>query len=431
MRERLTVPPSTLMKKNARFLLLSVAFVLSAHLASAQLVRWSFDEAGTATFADNTGSLGDTYDLNTFTSVSNASTAAANLRVADSLAGSAFSLDLTSTGATAAAQGAHGTLAAPPAAGALSGLTAMTITGWFNPSATPASGVFLLRNSTGSTGGGFNLQFIDAQQLRLLVSDGTASTNYNSAATAYSAGTSNWQFFSVRWTATGGAIWYAGTDSVASTSNGQNTTARSMGSNSFQTILGRSSTAAGNAFHGYLDDIRVYNTALTAEQIEAIRLSNVTALPPSSALQSFRAAQDLATVGSQDLATPAGDGVPNLLKYAFNMIGSDAGQAATLAIPNTTTLAPSGVAGLPAVGMDVNGRLTLSYIRRVGSATPAPGIVYLPEFTSTLESPANWAANPSATESVTPINAAFQRVLVTDSVSTPARRFARVSVTVQ
>ncbi len=423
--------PYIVMTHYPRLALAACLLASSTITASAQLVRWSFDEAGTATFADNTGSLGDAYDLNTFASIGNASTAAANLRVADTLAGSAFALDLTSTGATAAAQGAHGTLAAPPSAGALSGLAAMTITGWFNPSATPASGVFLLRNSTGSTGGGFNLQFIGAQQLRLLVSDGTASTNFNSAPTAYAAGTGAWQFFSVGWTATGGAIWYAGTDSVASTSNGQNTTARSMGANSFQTILGRSSTGAGNAFYGFLDDIRVYDTALTAEQIDAIRLSNVTALPPSSALQSFRTAQGLAADGSQDLATPAGDGVPNLLKYAFNMIGSDAGQAATLAIPNTTTLAPSGVAGLPAVGTDVNGRLTLSYIRRVGSATPAPGIVYLPEFTSTLESPANWAANPSATESVTPINATFERVLVTDSVSTPARRFARVSVTVQ
>ncbi len=249
--------------------------------ASAQLVLWSFDEAGTATFADNTGSLGNSYDLNTFVSNANVSTSAANLRVADTLAGSAFALDLTSTGSTGGAQGAHGTLAA--SAGGLSGLTAMTITGWFNPSALPANGTFLLRNSTGSTGGGFNLQFIGAQQLRLLVSDGAASTNFNSANNAYAAGAGAWQFFSVSWSATGGALWYSGTDSVASTSNGLNTTQRNMGENSFRAILGRSGTGTGNAFYGYLDDIRVYNTALDGAAIEAIRLANVSAIPEPSA----------------------------------------------------------------------------------------------------------------------------------------------------
>jgi hypothetical protein len=253
--------------------ILLALLALSPVVASAQLVRWSFDETGTATSADNTGSLGNAYDLNTFKSNTNASTSAANLRVADTLGGSASALDLTSTGSTGGAQGAHGTISA--AAGGLSGLSAMTITGWFNPSTLPANGTFLLRNSTGSAGGGFNLQFISSQQLRLLVSDGTASTNFNSATNAFSAGADAWQFFSVSWTATGGAIWYSGTDTIVSTSNGLNTTARSMGTNSYQAILGRSGTGSGNAFYGYLDDIRIYDTALSGDAIEAIRLSNI------------------------------------------------------------------------------------------------------------------------------------------------------------
>ncbi len=119
----------------------------------------------------------------------------------------------------------------------------------------------------------------------------------------------------------------------------------------------------------------------------------------------------------------------NLLKYAFNMIGAAAGQASTLATANAATLAPGGSAGLPAVGVDGTGHLTLTYIRRLASASPAPGIVYQPEFADALNLPSDWAPNPAATVSVTPLDATFERVLVTDSVSNPARRFVRVRVT--
>ncbi len=143
-------------------------------------------------------------------------------------------------------------------------------------------------------------------------------------------------------------------------------------------------------------------------------------------MQAFRATYSLAADGSQDTATPAGDGVPNLLKYAFNMIGSRTGQALTLATPNASVLDPSGSAGLPYVSLlsAPSSTLQLTYLRR--KAASNPGITYAVEFTDDL---ATWAVNPSATESTTSIDATFERVTVTDSVAAPAKRFARVKVT--
>ncbi len=146
-----------------------------------------------------------------------------------------------------------------------------------------------------------------------------------------------------------------------------------------------------------------------------------------SALATFRTTNALAANGSQDTATPAGDSVPNLLKYAFNMLGSGTGQASTLATPNASVLTPSGSAGLPFVslgsGGDV-GKLQLTFIRR--KATSTPGVSYTVEFSDAL---ATWAVNPSATESVTSLDATFERVTVNDSLTSPAKRFVRVKVT--
>jgi len=148
----------------------------------------------------------------------------------------------------------------------------------------------------------------------------------------------------------------------------------------------------------------------------------------SLALYNFHLSQSLLHDGTQDWITPAGDGVPNIYKYAFNMIGSGPGQATTLAIPNTQHMTPSGTAGLP--WADSNGidetRFEWIYVRRKASTNP--GITYLVEFTNDLASP-SWAVNPSATESVTSIDADFERVTLTDSVANAAKRFSRVRVT--
>ena len=54
-----------------------------------------------------------------------------------------------------------------------------------------------------------------------------------------------------------------------------------------------------------------------------------------SPLEQFRQDNGLASNGSQDNLEPAGDGVENILKFAFNMLGAGTNQQATLDIFRT------------------------------------------------------------------------------------------------
>lgn len=142
-----------------------------------------------------------------------------------------------------------------------------------------------------------------------------------------------------------------------------------------------------------------------------------------SLLDDFRSAHGLAADGSEDAMIPASDGVPNLLKFAFNMLGTGEGQAASLGVPNRSILGAEGNAGLPRMGMTA-GRLALTYVRF--KATSAPGIQYAVEFSESLASD-SWAINPSALETVAEIDADLERVTVTDH-AVLGKRFGRVRV---
>ncbi len=148
----------------------------------------------------------------------------------------------------------------------------------------------------------------------------------------------------------------------------------------------------------------------------------------TSPLAAFRTTHSLPADGSADLATPAGDGVANLLKYAFNLTGSGPAQASTLTTPHSPILAPDGSAGLPFVTTEPStGKLQLTYIRR--KATTSSGITYTAEFASDLTAPSSWSTNPAATETITSLDATWERVTVSDS-TVFTRRFARLKVTV-
>ena len=130
----------------------------------------------------------------------------------------------------------------------------------------------------------------------------------------------------------------------------------------------------------------------------------------------------LATNGTQDLLTPAGDGVQNLLKYAFNMMGAGTGQGSNLSVANSSVIPSNGSAGLPLVDVDGTGKLRVTYVRR--KSTSNSGISYVVEFSDTLAN-GTWAVNASATTVVTSIDTTFERVVVTDA-SALAKRFVRV-----
>ena len=116
-------------------------------------------------------------------------------------------------------------------------------------------------------------------------------------------------------------------------------------------------------------------------------------------------------------AEPFGDGVANLLKYAFKL---------DLAGPDSRRLerGAGAASGLPAVELDDTGEspeLVFEFLRRRNS-----GLVYQPKFSTGLES---WTATNGG-ETVEPINDEWERV----TVSQPAdpgdgdRMFGKVTV---
>ncbi len=118
-------------------------------------------------------------------------------------------------------------------------------------------------------------------------------------------------------------------------------------------------------------------------------------------------------------ATPHGDGVNNLLKYAFNM---------NLADKDSRTMPPGGTAGLPAITTQPNtpaGILRFEFVRRIGS-----GLIYTPQKNPNPGNPASWVPLTD-TPSVNAIDAAWERVIYEEPYDPTAapRLFGRVHVT--
>lgn len=117
-------------------------------------------------------------------------------------------------------------------------------------------------------------------------------------------------------------------------------------------------------------------------------------------------------------AAPHHDGVPNLLKYAFNL---------DPATPDRRELIPgSGLAGLPSIGRQGSGSATVfryEFLRRIGS-----GLVYAPEKSSTLDA-ASWQPL-TVPPVVVPISPWWERVIYEEPVDPLllSRCFGRVRV---
>ncbi len=138
-------------------------------------------------------------------------------------------------------------------------------------------------------------------------------------------------------------------------------------------------------------------------------------------------AQQFASVSSEsgslgsDIAaesTPHGDGVDNLLKYAFNM---------NLADKDSRTIPPGGTAGLPTITTQPNtpaGILRFEFVRRIGS-----GLIYTPQKSPNPGNPASWVPLTD-TPSVNAIDAAWERVIYEEPYDPAAapRLFGRVQL---
>lgn len=125
-------------------------------------------------------------------------------------------------------------------------------------------------------------------------------------------------------------------------------------------------------------------------------------------------------------ANPSGDGISNLMKYAFNLDPNESyiGPTATL-MPklDASSPLPGGSAGLPYVAVGDDGRMVVQFVRRRNAANV---VGYEVQFSSNLST--GWQPADGVPQ-VQILDATWERVTVRDTANNPKTRFGRVKVT--
>lgn len=139
---------------------------------------------------------------------------------------------------------------------------------------------------------------------------------------------------------------------------------------------------------------------------------------PMQAVNSALVAAGLSGPNAALNATPYGDGVANLLKYAFNM---------NLNGPDAATLPPGGSSGLPGITAQPNGGVSVfrfEFLRRKNS-----GLIYTPQKSGELANPTSWVPLTDS-PTVIYIDATWERVIYEEpyDANTIPRCFGRVQV---
>ena len=195
------------------------------------------------------------------------------------------------------------------------------------------------------------------------------------------------------------------TGATASFSTGPNVTTDNAGLAQVSVVAGSVSgtyNVGANLTSGLTLGPAIFNLA-NHTRIEAWRAANL-------------AGEWRNTGNAANNAAPFHDGVVNLLKFAFNLNAQ---------APDSTTMTATGSKGLPLLGRDPTGRLTLTFVRRKAATTP--GIAYVVEFSDSLAD--SFAPNPLATTApVVSIDGTWERVVVVDSAPS-SQRFAQLVVT--
>lgn len=264
--------------------LLAIVAALSAGSLSAQtlVLGINFDDesyTGTKTGSPaptsvqatgNSGSIQASQDDSKYAAFRSNSTTYANLRSSSERIGSIGNSFDNTASTMGGAGGAvfQNRLSTPLQAG----VTAFTVTGWFNASTTAlGTGAFLMdNNSTGA----FSLSFT-ADGLQLSVKNQTGSNVTASSAAGYSA-TGDWVFYAVTvdFSKSGNEVsFYQGSSSVSasllSTHNIAGNTLATTGIGGAQ-YFGNNKDY-NKAFDGYMDDISIYSGELSLAQLQAVQ----------------------------------------------------------------------------------------------------------------------------------------------------------------
>lgn len=166
--------------------------------------------------------------------------------------------------------------AGPPAK--LASLNAFTISMWVNLQAVPVLGDRLVSTWDGSNGIDFRINTASATNFPLVLSvDGATTTSANVTAPS----TNTWLFLAVTYdgsVTTGNVRFYTGRTDVAAAQLGGvgNSNAGVVASTGGALQIGGTpATALDRSPSAFFDDVRIYDTVLTATELEAVRASNI------------------------------------------------------------------------------------------------------------------------------------------------------------
>ena len=255
----------------------SLALAVSAGVASAQLVNYTFNNTGTT--EPNVGTLGSSANLNLRVGPNGPATDLHG--PVGSGVGGGRALNFTS--ATGMGNQATGTSPYSTAGDVdgLDGLSAFTVTGFFRTDGTAAIGnaARLFSKLDAGQPGGYQLLSDFSGRLDFQVFDSAISGTFGASSDVVYTETQEYVFFALTYNASGDGsdvTFYKGTTTTPVTLAGGGRV------NDITTIPGSTAPLlVGNRldgarpFDGFIDEFRIYGSALNAAQIEAIRVSAI------------------------------------------------------------------------------------------------------------------------------------------------------------
>jgi chitodextrinase len=235
---------------------------------------------------------------------------------------------------------------------ALANLSAFTITGWVNAKSNVAgSGGNRIVSWINHGGDGVDLVMESNGRLRIGVNgwpdNSIAYTGNGRITIDPQAGADNWIFFAVTYNSSSGEIlWYIGDNSGTLIPDGGSILAAgAVGSNIAKLAIGAFNSATRNPgtydrmFRGLIDDIRIYGSALSFEDLETIFGFNVDTTPPDK-ITDLRIVNTTPTTLTATWSTPPNSGVTSYAFYTYDLTNGPM-SATSLGLVNTyTTFVP-------------------------------------------------------------------------------------------